>query len=630
MKNKIWVLLTILATAIHANALAAQTPLGGQDLAGSLNYLLNAGFENGTYGWTASGGATKTVNSTAKGEGNFGYDWDSNSASQTLISNSITIPNGLQGRNGIAFCSFKTPSGSATHTLTVDDGTNNLVSPVSITSSAGFSRTTANFIFPSSGSVRLKITSVASNEPEIYIDSCYLGEATNLSQVSQAQLYGTVSISGCSAAWTTTSTTLASFSAKSGCSYAVTGNASAPGTNIPAIAFTNLPPGNYVLQAEGSFQNSSGFRSFFQFSDGTNTATELSVVNNSNASTTAPGINQSIQYTTAQSNVTLQIKSMVISGGTTDLDAESPYNLVIKVFRFPLTSELAVRPDTLFQSWSGYHNVASGWVTSSGTFGDPSAGSGITLTELTNTNAGTVTTAASSLPGIIFPVARAGTLEVCAYANGTQTSAETPSFRIVDGSGTVLTPGVSLGVPTSFYANFGGCGFYKAAAAASVTFKVQFAVSTSSWNQGAGKATGAPAIFWTVRTVTQNITAPIFVGSVTSNTSGTEHVERISFGGNSSGSSACTSSTCTIVSQSGSWASAPTRSAAGTYNIVIAAGEFSSVPSCTCTPQGISTVDSVCVVRNSSTSTSIDIKASVGSTGAAGDDTLNLICMGPH
>src|SRR5262245_59122411 len=108
-------------------ALAAFGPIEQQQVLPQ-NILTNPGFENGPYGWTASGGATKTVNGTAKQEGNFGYDWDSNSASQTLQSASITIPAGLKGKNGLAFCSIQTVSGTATHTFTVNDGTNDIAS----------------------------------------------------------------------------------------------------------------------------------------------------------------------------------------------------------------------------------------------------------------------------------------------------------------------------------------------------------------------------------------------------------------------------------------------------------------------------------------------------------------------
>lgn len=153
---------------------------------GNQNILQNPGFE-GTGDWTASGGATTAINTTAVGTGSKGYDWDSNSASQTLSSDSVTIPNGLKGKNGVVSCAIKTVSGTATHTIQAYDGTNILAS-TSITSDTGsFARTSLNFVFPTSGSAVLRLVSVASNEPEIYIDDCYMGlaEGFNIGSISQ-------------------------------------------------------------------------------------------------------------------------------------------------------------------------------------------------------------------------------------------------------------------------------------------------------------------------------------------------------------------------------------------------------------------------------------------------------------
>ena len=220
---------------------------------GNTNILKNPGFEDPNItAWTTSGGSGSN-SATSKATGTKGLAWDSDSASQTLVSDLITIPNGFQGNNGYAYCNIKTVSGTATHTFTVDNGTTNIVTPVTINSSTDrFQRTAVNFIYPSSGSIRIKVTSVAANEPNIYIDDCYLGEATNVSSVSQAQLVGTVKVTGCAGAWTTTSTTYANFATQTGCSYAVTGQALAPTTNVPGIRFNNLAPGDYRIEYEGT------------------------------------------------------------------------------------------------------------------------------------------------------------------------------------------------------------------------------------------------------------------------------------------------------------------------------------------------------------------------------------------
>ncbi len=109
---------------------------------GNTNILINPGFEDGNVtGWAASGGSGG-VSSTFSATGALGLSWDSDSAAQTTTSDLITIPNGFKGNNGYAYCNIKTVSGTATHTFTVDDGTTNIVTPVTINgSTARFQRT---------------------------------------------------------------------------------------------------------------------------------------------------------------------------------------------------------------------------------------------------------------------------------------------------------------------------------------------------------------------------------------------------------------------------------------------------------------------------------------------------------
>ena len=169
----------LLVHLLSANVLAAQLPIPAQEFPSILNRLVNPGFENGKYAWTASSGVVAVNTSASDGAGSYGYSWNSDGTAQTLLSNAVTIPEGLKTKPGLAFCAFKVPSGTATHTITVNDGTNDLVTAQTvINSSSQFVRMPISFIYPSSGSVKIKIASVASNEPEIYIDSCYLGEAS--------------------------------------------------------------------------------------------------------------------------------------------------------------------------------------------------------------------------------------------------------------------------------------------------------------------------------------------------------------------------------------------------------------------------------------------------------------------
>lgn len=195
------------------------TDLGGVNAlieTGNGNILPDPGFEASVSGWTASGGATATSNSTAKGTGAKGYDWDSNSAAQTLVSTSVTIPNGYQGKNGFFSCNIKTVSGTATHTIQADDGTNPIGSAFTIPAStttfiSTYNAGQGNFVFPSSGTVRIKLISVNANEPEIYIDDCVIALASNFSNFPNA-----VSASEADYDWTSYTPTFTGFGTVTG------------------------------------------------------------------------------------------------------------------------------------------------------------------------------------------------------------------------------------------------------------------------------------------------------------------------------------------------------------------------------------------------------------------------------
>ena len=110
--KKLAFLIAFMAATWCPDAWPANLPIPAQDHFPQ-NKLVNPGFENGKYGWTASGGATAAANATAKGEGTFGYEWNSNGAAQTLLSTAYTIEAQLKGKNGLAYCGFIVPSGAA-------------------------------------------------------------------------------------------------------------------------------------------------------------------------------------------------------------------------------------------------------------------------------------------------------------------------------------------------------------------------------------------------------------------------------------------------------------------------------------------------------------------------------------
>lgn len=131
------------------------------------------------------------------------------------------------------------------------------------------------------------------------------------------------------------------------------------------------------------------------------------------------------------------------------------------------------------------------------------------------------------------------------------------------------------------------------------------------------------SVTYCIRTVPATA-APVLVGSVTSNTSGQERVER-----------AYVSGASTIVSQSGSWLSSVTNNSTGLRTLNIVTGEFSAAPVCT-----VSILESGTVTPNAwysakvvaTTSTTMQWLTWFGSasSGTANNYDTQIICMGPR
>ncbi len=163
--------------------------------------LKNPGFENGLADWSVSGGTLALATSDSSfGMGKRYATWNSNGASQTLQSTLNAIPGYLAyaSVNAEAFCYFQTPSGTSTHTFKVvnNSGTTLGASTTIISTNLSAKVAVIPFAVTDASSWRVVITSVASDEPSISVDGCYLGPAVSVGSGSLASdwtSYGTTS-----------------------------------------------------------------------------------------------------------------------------------------------------------------------------------------------------------------------------------------------------------------------------------------------------------------------------------------------------------------------------------------------------------------------------------------------------
>lgn len=207
------------------------------------NELSNPGAESLTAGWSATGVAVGTTGTLANvGAGKRAFSWDSNAAGQILSSPTVSATvGGRSGSNGVASCRLKANSGTATHTLQAYDGASVLASDTVTSSTSVYNRTSVNFVWPSSGTVRIRLVSVAANEPLIFLDDCYLGLADGFNLVGTAVTPATSALSWSgyhinTGGWDSTSATFADPNV---------------GTGVSLVQLTNRNFGTVITEASG-------------------------------------------------------------------------------------------------------------------------------------------------------------------------------------------------------------------------------------------------------------------------------------------------------------------------------------------------------------------------------------------
>jgi hypothetical protein len=236
------------------------------------------------------------------------------------------------------------------------------------------------------------------------------------------------------------------------------------------------------------------------------------------------------------------------------------------------------------------------------------------ITQRTNTNFGTVTTAASNLPGIIFTPVKAQQYHVCAYPKvSADTLNHNIAFKLWDGT-TVIAEGGKRGV-ANLHDTMPLCGFYNATSTASVALEIQCKDADGGGCQISTAGTAISSIEWEIFANSQSVPAPLLVGSVTSNSSGIERIERANI-----------TAAGAITSQSGSWLSSASLGATGVVTLTIATGMFSIAPACTVTNNSGGT--QVTTAFTTLTTTSIVTKIMNASSAANAD--FSIICMGPR
>lgn len=617
----------------------------GSGGASGVQLLDNGGYESGiTLDWSNTGGTFAVVTGGANLLiGKRSATFTASAGSQSVQSGLHTVPNGLQAQACVASMMYK--GGDTGLTFEALDNSSNILASQVLQTATTPQVVSLPFLCPSSGSIRLKVLS-SSSASLVAIDQMFLGQNT-ISQVSQATLYGTLTITGgCAGGWTTTSTTYANMGTNTGCTYAVTGNAKAPSPQVNGISFDSLPPGNYAIEYNGTFyQATSAKVSQYRLTDGTTVSSEAPILfSASGGELNVPTLGIfGMNYTTAQSNVTFELQGKTDSGGTT---LASSNGEVIKVWRYPSSSELAVRPETINWKVDVQQYGTNPAIAVTGTLSSfteiTDAGSTLTTAALSGslpvqvpcsgTNPSTGTTCGAGTPdlGVVFNLPAAGSVLACVQFTdlvGTGTSG-VDGFDIIEtpnNDQTILQQTNSGAWVTQQSGNlsqsFNACGVLNFSSSGQKTLRLMYETAiTGTWSQHLipADATNGRQVHWTIRPLTQSVPAPVLVGSVIQEGAGVEKIVRLT-----SDVSSCSSSPCTINTSNGF--STVTRGSTGNY-IANFTNAFGSQPTCSVT-SGNGNI--FCAANPSNVLTTyVGFSCVISTTGAAADASFSVMCIG--
>lgn len=570
------------------------------------NKLTNGNFETSTTGWTASGGTLSTTTTAADVfEGTTAGTFDSSSAGQTLTGTAITV-GGLAGTNAELTCYVKAAS-AATHTLGVWDGsTLSSSQTISNGSSTGYVATTINFIVPASGTITPRFTSVAANEPLINIDDCYVGKARSIGAVAQAKLLDVVTVTGCAAQWSTSSTSYASFGTQTGCTYTSKNNiCTAPSTNIPGVKCSSIPVGDYRIEYDGLIGEAvANKNAYFQFTDGTITANEESNI----FATTAgvgiyiPALSQTFTYSAPKSNVTWELKGKVSASGNALVTGQTANPGVFKIWYFPTSSQQAVSSANADYDWTAYTPTFTGFGTATSIECQHSrVSSNLNIRCKFTSGTPTATEARVSLPTGLTSAdtTKIPSIQIAGY--GVQSvNAAYSQYVLMEPSTTYLTFS-SSGAGVVGLTKLTGSSLISASGVESFTASIPI----QGWSS--------------------NQRAPTLVGSVTSNSTGAIRTEYADFTCSSSSSVSSTN-----ISTSG-WMTIGNISS--NRCTITFSPAFSAAPSCFPVVKATSTNTTYSAIPNVTSASSMTIGAvynQSGVTTASTNENYSMFCFGPR
>lgn len=536
------------------------TDLGGVKTlieTGNGNILKNPGFEGGSTDWTEPAG-TIVANSTAKGTGVLGGEWNPSSTS-TLTSAQVTIPNGYMGRNGVAGCTIKAASGTVTQSIYVFDGTNNVSTPLLISANTNsFSLVNFNFIFPSSGTIALRFSAIG-GDPNLYIDDCYIKLADNVYDAPLVTSWVPWTPTG---SWTT-NTTYTGLKRRVGDTMEYQVKIAATGAPSSGNLSVNLPAGEVINGAKLTGYNFSGGTYFTNIRS---SGSYFKIAADSSAgvyaaqegtNVTSVRIMTGIVNATSATNAQLQYRSVTPTAPATWVNGDA-IDISFSLPIVGLNAVSAVSADQTDYDWTNSNSF---------TFNNLGSITGSIYLRRIGSSLeyqGTITTGTTGSPqsiqlpsGLAIDYSKLGTSSSQVGVWAQSSSGATNIFSTSGTGGILFVDGSDTGKIFINAQSTGNVFSKNNSINSTALFTIKGSIPIQGWSS--------------------NQRAPTLVGSVTSNSASALKIEYVTFDGGTVGTN-CTG-TCTVRDASTSGITV-TRAGAGAYDISFSASPFSSIPNC--------------------------------------------------
>ena len=599
--KKIILLLSLLTTVAHAqfDTRGIETKVIN-GVFGYRNLVTNPSCKRNIAGITGSSVAA-VRNTTTALDSISDCTWNPTATSQTLTYAYDSLPASLKGQNCEARISYLGDASLVKANVQINAV--NVAGDVQLTNS-GTNAAVASINYPcGDGSTATTLVLTSTGDAANVQYAVYGGQATNLSSGSQ--------VTG----WTAYTPTVSGFGTLTNVSvfYRVVGS---------NLEIQGKFQAGTVSATEGRLNLPTGYTS----ADTTRIATIQAVGHWWEANpTVAPGailIEPSVAYVTFGSG-----SAGNNSFGKLNGSAVAANNELVGFFAsVPLQGQgvtTVLNSNVSGSYYSGYHDSTCSFARTNVAFGAFTADASCALVQRQASGIAAAATG-SVLPSLALTLPATGTYYICAYPNSY--AAGNGALRMTDGT-TVIAESNDQSTTRTEKAL---CGSY---VASSLTPTITIEGKSSSGAITIDTTSTSSAIEWSIFPITNNMPAPVLVGSVTSNATGAERIERLQFGGGASGglaTSACTSTPCTIAAQSGSWISSVARGSTGQYTATVAAGIFSSVPYCVGNAGlfGVATAGFADVSATNATTIRVNAYSNAGTTFT--DNVITLFCMGPR